>query len=299
MQTLSHLAALRLTGDDSRSFLQGQLSQDLLSLTPERMQLASCNSAQGRVQAVVWLIERNDGLWLLMSASLLDTTLTRLRKYLLRAKCRIEDTRANWQLCAAGPEDLQDLHWPSLTPGAHQQHQHSSVIRWPDSVTERYLVLQPSDTSNISAAPSPTALEMNVADQAWLLADIRAGLPQVFTETHESFVAQMLNLDLLDGISFGKGCYTGQEIIARAHYRGTVKRRMYRMAARCEPPTPGTRILTQAGHAGDVVMSVTTEQGCELLAVINLGQLRDALRLDGMAECGLTLQELPYTIDAT
>ena len=75
----------------------------------------------------------------------------------------------------------------------------------------------------------------------WHAADIRAGLPQVYPQTHESFVAQMLNLDLLGGVSFEKGCYTGQEIIARTHFRGTVKRRMLRYAAACPAPAPGTR----------------------------------------------------------
>lgn len=297
MQTLCHLASLRLTGDDSRSFLQGQLSQDLLGLTQERMQLASCNSPQGRVQVILRIIERTDGLWLFMPANMLDATLARLRKYLLRAKTRIEDMRTNWQLCAATLSDLQELTRSShLELGAHQQHQQTSVIRWPDPVSERYLVLQScvaDDTAAISATNTPL---MNSADHAWLLADIRAGLPQVFPETHESFVAQMLNLDLLGGISFSKGCYTGQEIIARTHYRGTVKRRMYGLTAICAAPMPGTRILAQNNHAGEVVMSAASEAGCELLAVLNLGQLHETLQLDGIPGSTLTLRELPYAV---
>jgi tRNA-modifying protein YgfZ len=127
------------------------------------------------------------------------------------------------------------------------------------------------------------------------LADcLRVGIPHVFPETHEAFVAQMLNLDVLGGISFEKGCYTGQEIIARAHFRGTVKRRMFRFESDCPAPAPGTRITTSGNHAGDVVYSTATVRGCELLAVVNLSHSSDELRIDDKFE--LKRLELPYTV---
>ncbi len=119
----------------------------------------------------------------------------------------------------------------------------------------------------------------------WRLAEIRSGLPQVLPETHESFVAQMLNLDLLSGISFDKGCYTGQEIIARTQYRGAIKRRMFRFSAACPPPQPGTRILQGDQHAGDVVDAAATPEGCELLAVVSLAQRDAALELATAQRC--------------
>jgi folate-binding protein YgfZ len=118
----------------------------------------------------------------------------------------------------------------------------------------------------------------------------------VYPQTHEAFVAQMLNLDLLGGISFEKGCYTGQEIIARAHFRGTVKRRMFRFAANCAPPSPGTRVLAGEQHAGDVVDAAATAEGCELLAVISLAQLQETLHLDGQQNSTLQPSPLPYEV---
>jgi tRNA-modifying protein YgfZ len=232
------LRAIRVSGADTRSFLQGQLSADIDALAPARPLLASCNSAQGRVQAVVWLVERNDGIALLLPPSMVEGTALRLRKYVLRSKVAIDEL-----------PDLPDL------PESH-------AYRHPD----------------------------------WRLAGIRAGLPQVYPETHEAFVAQMLNLDLLGGVSFEKGCYTGQEIIARTHFRGAIKRRMFRFASSSPPPVPGTRILVGDQHAGDVVDAAATNEGSELLAVITLAQQDAALELETNRGAALTKLPLPYSM---
>jgi tRNA-modifying protein YgfZ len=238
---LRALGAIRVGGADARTFLQGQLSTDFALLTAERALLTSCNSAQGRVQAVIWAVETQDGIVLVLPAAMVETIATRLRKYVLRSKVTIEPASAQFDATAIAPG--------ALPAGVHSQ-----------------------------------------------LEGIRAGLPQVYPATHEAFVAQMLNLDLLGGISFEKGCYTGQEIIARTHYRGAIKRRMLHFAAACPPPVPGTRIVSGESHAGDVVDAAATAEGCELLAVVSLAQANDELRLSD----GVKLQrlQLPYVIPA-
>ncbi|HEY7642003.1 MAG TPA: hypothetical protein VH814_19890 [Steroidobacteraceae bacterium] len=231
------LATLLVSGSDARAFLQGQLSADIDALAPSRALLTSCNSAQGRVQAVLWLVARSDGIALILPASMVERTAARLRKYVLRSKVAID----------AVPDAVE-------LPAPH-------AYREPD----------------------------------WRLAGIRAGLPQVYPQTHETFVAQMLNLDLLGGVSFEKGCYTGQEIIARTHFRGTIKRRMFHFASASSPPLPGTRILAGDQHAGDVVDAAATNEGSELLAVISLAQQETALTVEGVP---LRRLPLPYAIDA-
>ena len=232
------LGTLLVSGADARAFLQGQLSADVDALTPAHALLASCNSAQGRVQAVLWLVERTDGIALLLPASLTERITARLRKYVLRSKVKIE-----------------------ALPAA------------------------------IDFA-EPTAYR----EREWRLAGIRAGLPQVFPETYETFVAQMLNLDLLGGVSFEKGCYTGQEIIARTHYRGAIKRRMFRFECACPPPAPGTRVLVGEQHAGDVVDAAATAAGCELLAVITLAQVDAELELEPSRGARIRKLPLPYSL---
>jgi len=227
-----------VSGADARSFLQGQLSADIDALTPARALPASCNSAQGRVQAVLWLTERADGIALLLPASLTERIAARLRKYVLRSKVKIDESPA-----APG----------IVEPAAYRERD-------------------------------------------WQLAGIRAGLPQVYPETYESFVAQMLNLDLLGGIAFEKGCYTGQEIIARTHFRGAIKRRMFRFGSEGPPPAPGTRVLAGEQHAGDVVDAAATSEGCELLAVVSLAQQDAELELESDRGVGIKKLPLPYSL---
>jgi folate-binding protein YgfZ len=277
---LPHLAVIVATGQDAKTFLQGQLSADLGRLTSERIELASCNSAQGRVQAVIWLIERSGEILLLVPASMTDSLLARLRKYVLRAKVKLESGANRYQIAGAIGVSL------AAAPKAHQEIDGRSWIQWPGD-TPRVLCV--TETSH----PLATSAEFS-AD--WRRVDIAAGLPQVYPQTHEAFVAQMLNLDVLGGISFEKGCYTGQEIIARTHYRGTIKRRMFRFRASAEPPEPGTRVLVQDQHAGEVVDAVSTAGGCELLAVVTLAHIGDALTLDVAEHPSLVPQPLPYQV---
>jgi tRNA-modifying protein YgfZ len=224
------------------------------------------------VQALVWLVERSEGVVLLLPTSMLETLLQRLKKYLLRAKVKLEpDARGLCAYEAAAPAVPRE-------PRSHVEQQGVSLIAWPGEPA-RTLLLAPAD--RFGALPA--------RDAAWHLADIRSGLPQVYPQTHEAFVAQMLNLDLLGGISFEKGCYTGQEIIARTHFRGTVKRRTLGFRAAGTPPVPGTRIVCNGQHAGEVVDAAAGESGCELLAVINLAQRAAQLQL----ESGELLQPVP------
>jgi tRNA-modifying protein YgfZ len=232
------LGTLLVSGVDARTFLQGQLSADVDALTPARAMLAACNSAQGRVQAVLWLVERSDGIALVLPASLTERIAARLRKYVLRSKVKIDSSPAAIDL---------------TEPPAYRERD-------------------------------------------WRLAGIRAGLPQVYPETYETFVAQMLNLDLLGGVNFEKGCYTGQEIIARTHFRGAIKRRMLRFECACPPPPPGTRVLAGEQHAGDVVDAAATSEGCELLAVINLAQADAQLELESNPGARIQKLPMPYSV---
>ncbi len=274
---LPRLGCILVSGADAREFLQGQLSFDLQRLTPQRLELASCNSPQGRVQAIVWMVERSDGILLILPAELVDATVARLRKYVMRAKAQIEPGLNRFVIGGTTGTDIG----PSRT---HHEREGISLIHWPSN-SGRVLVV----------APATASLQDDAQFAAdWQQADIRAGLPQVYSQTHEAFVAQMLNVDLLEGISFEKGCYTGQEIIARTHFRGAVKRRMIAFAGDCSPPSPGTRIVSGDAHAGDVVDSVATPQGCELLAVISLTELQKGLRLTDAV-----LQRIPMPYEVT
>jgi len=286
LAALPHLATITLRGDDARTFLQGQLSNDVSLLNAQRALLATCNSAQGRVQCVMTLIERGGDIIAVVPTSMVAMLIKRLKFYVLRAKVTIEDSSQTLHVATtsalASNADLPGQPGEVITSGD------LTVMRW-WSTDARWLVLH--------AGP-----RINSTDTSWQLQDIAAGLPQVYPETHEHFVAQMLNLDVLNGISFNKGCYTGQEIIARAHFRGTVKRRLFRFSGSGPAPEPGTRIVNGDQPAGEVVNAVTTATGCELLAVISLDQLptqRGGVLTLGNADQPthtLTALPLPYAL---
>jgi folate-binding protein YgfZ len=262
--------SILVSGADARSFLQGQLSCDMDTVSRDKSLLASLNSAQGRVQAVLNLIERDDGIVLSVVSAMADRTVQRLRKYVLRSKVKIET--------------LLSAHPVTAMEGGNAGNA-GAFFSEPVEGFRPSLIAGQEHFDRLSAS----------GPENILLSQIRSGLPHVFPETHEAFVAQMLNLDVLGGISFEKGCYTGQEIIARAHFRGAVKRRMFRFAANGSPPTPGTRLLSNGEHAGDVVYAAATEDGCELLAVVSLAHADAVLTIDGASDT-LEKLSLPHAI---
>lgn len=280
LHRLDCFGTLLASGPEAKSYLQGQLSFDLDRLGAERMELATCNSAQGRVQAIVWLIQRSDGIVLMMPTSMLESTLARLRKYVLRAKVKLESGAGRLQVYG-----VSGLSLDAAMPQAHREIDGRSYVQWPGLEPRVLCIAESAIEARHDAAFS----------NRWQHADIAAGLPQVHPQTHEAFVAQMLNVDLLGGIGFEKGCYTGQEIIARTHYRGAVKRRMFRFRAEGEAPAPGVRIVSDGQHAGDVVDAVASSTGCELLAVVNLAQVDASLSLDATGAT-LTRLPLPYPV---
>lgn len=278
---LTGLATIMVSGAEARAYLQGQLTADLDTLDSNRVQLTCCNSPQGRVQAVFWMVERTDGIALVLPAAVADSTVLRLRKYVLRAKAKIE--RAAHLQVGVMPRSALPADVTLGAAGSHRELDGVSYFTLPG--VEDALVL------GTLSAPADAARE-----HQWHLSQVRAGLPQVYPETHEAFVAQMLNIDLLGGISFEKGCYTGQEIIARTHFRGAVKRRMFLFHSAGAVPAPGTRVLAGEQHAGDVVDAVATENGSDVLAVISLAQLNSELHVDGQ-EAVITRLPMPYSAE--
>lgn len=289
---LMSLSTITVSGADARTFLQGQLSNDLRKLRHEHALLATCNSSQGRVQAVLTLIQRGEAVVMVVASAMVGRVIARLQRYVLRSKAILTESHdlLAASLSAAEARGAATDNLPTV-PGDCITQGTTTVMRW-WSADERYLVVAPREELPASGEP--------LADLRWRRADIFAGMPQIYPETHELFVAQMLNVDLLGGISFDKGCYTGQEIVARTQYRGTIKRRMLRFTADCAVPPPGTRVLHAGAHCGEVVDACIGEvralHACELLAVVSLDRAAESLELDGIRDSALTRVGLPYSL---
>ena len=254
---LTHLGVIDARGPDTRRFLNGQLSQDLSALDDTRAIRAGLHNPQGRVLAVVLILPHgSDDIRLVLPRERIASTLALLQRYVLRAKVKLSDETARLSVEGGWPTDrVQQTArvWSYASDG-----------RWL-RIVEREAA---AELANLGV------VDQGLADPdqaAWHLADVRAGLPLITEETSGEFVAQMLNLDLLEAISFTKGCYTGQEVIARAHYRGRVKRRLQRfdssMVASGEL-APAASIRLQDGRTAQVVQIAHADTGStEFLAV--------------------------------
>lgn len=267
---LDTLGVLRLRGADVGTFLQGQLSNDTTRLSAQRALLAGYHNAQGRAIALLRLVQLGaDDVLAVLPRELVAPVAARLGRFVLRAKVRLQDESAQWSiegaLARAAPESEAQTHALPVARDEVRRAGEALIVRC-SHAPARFLVIRPAGAPATLAGLAPLGLV------DWQLAAIAAGEPQVYAATSEEFVAQMLNLDLLDAVAFDKGCYTGQEVIARAHYRGRVKRRMQRfLTSSARELKPGDAGTFADGRAFKVVEAARRRDGNgEFLAVTSL-----------------------------
>lgn len=219
--TLPDWGVIRAQGDDAVSFLQGQLTSDVATLGMSEARLAGYCSPKGRLLAsfVVWKAAR-DQLLLACSRDLLAPTLKRLSMFVLRARCKLSDASEELRLHGLAGEAAKTWLGDAAPAAAWKKTDRDDghVVRLPDAMgVARYL--------RIAAAGSSVELPaLSHDDWRWL--EVQGGVPRIEAATADQFVPQMVNLELLGGVDFQKGCYPGQEVVARSQYRGTLKRRM-------------------------------------------------------------------------
>jgi tRNA-modifying protein YgfZ len=273
---LPFLGVLCIAGPDAVGFLQGQVTSDVRLLADGRTQLAALNTPQGRVVALPRLRQVGETIYALLPAELLEPVCGLLRRFVLRSRVQL-------QIAA----DLS-VRWVDAEAATPRQ------VAF-DYAAGRRLVVAPADswaaTGGTMEPPRPGI------ENEWRAMDIADGLPQVFVATSGAFVAQMLNLDLLDAVSFTKGCYTGQEIVARTQHLGRIKRRLLRYRLPSGPPPAALKGLYRDGmKVAEVLLSAECDEGVQLLAVANL----DARGLPLRTEDGRPAEpmELRYAIPA-
>jgi folate-binding protein YgfZ len=258
---LSHLGLIAIDGPEAPDFLQGQLSNALRELSQTHSQLNRHCSAKGRMLASFRALRIEETLYLLLPRVQLEPLLKRLRMFLLRAKATIEDASdalVCFGVIGDGASAVLKQAFGELPeqPNAMVRAGDSALIRIADP-QPRYLLIGPAAVAQTTWEAARAAGAELANPDLWALRDIRSGLPTVLPETSDSFVPQMANLQLIDGVSFHKGCYTGQEVVARMQYLGKLKRRMYLAEAtldeQAEPP-----------RAGDLLSSPdsSSEQAC-------------------------------------
>lgn len=302
---LSHYGLIAAQGEEVETFLQGQLTHDVSLVDASHSQLAAFCNPKGRMLANFRVFKAGDTWLLSLPRELLEPMMARLATFVLRAKVALGDASDSLlRFGLSGPHSeklLADICGDVPTETDTIAQYNNCIIIRVAGVTPRYEIHGPLDeltaiwqALDVDAAP--------VGADSWELLNIQAGLPVIVAQTSEAYVPQMANMELINGVSFKKGCYTGQEIVARMHYLGKLKRRMYRIKINTdEAPAPGDSLFSEATTAGSGTGSIVSAQqsptgGYEALAVIQIADAENQpLRLHDVDGPEIEVLDLPYS----
>lgn len=298
---LGHFGLIRASGEEAKTFLQGQLTNDVRRITPQTAQRGAYCSPKGRMLAGMLIFQRGDDLFLQLPIDRLPAVLQRLRMFVLRAKVTLEDASTSLPRIGLSGACAEQL-LPVVPAAELETHDHEglTIIRLAGDRPRFEVVGEPEPMARFWQQASNVAKQTSPA--FWTLMEIRAGVPNVFDETAEAFVPQMANLQLLGGVSFTKGCYTGQEVVARMQYLGKLKRRMYRAHIDMDTcPERGTEVYSPSSESGQgagrvVDAAPAPNGGYEALVVLQISSAESGdLRLGNADGPGLELLDLPYS----
>ncbi|WP_126445253.1 YgfZ/GcvT domain-containing protein [Sulfuricystis multivorans] len=285
---LTDQGLIRASGEEATSFLHNLLTNDINHLPADGARHAALCTAKGRMIASFLIWREGQDILLMLSADILPGILKKLSMYILRSKVRLTDISAERTLFGVLGSEIGPTE-----PMSTAQWHGGTAIRLDAG---RAILALPA------GAPVPADGRLGEI-AAWHLAEIRAGIPRIVAATQELFTPQMVNYELakIGGVSFQKGCYPGQEIVARTQYLGKVKRRMYRVRLN-EPFPPGTEVFTPAAgdqHCGNVVLCAPSPDGGfeALLVVQSSGAQSDGVYVGKPDGARATLLDLPYPID--
>ncbi len=306
--SLHQLAPILAQGPDAASFLHNQISQDALHLPADAFRLGGYCSVKGRLQASFYLLQAQaEQLIMLADASLLPAWPKRLQMFVMRAKVTLQDARmapSHWQVLGVmGQAQAAALFGDKAAalPEGGVSSLDAILMRLPDVLGQsRWIWMGPADKAQTLLAQGTS-----MADHAWDWLEVMSGIPRITASTVDQFVPQMVNYEVVGGINFQKGCYPGQEVVARSQYRGTVKRRFFFL----QISDPAIRLLpmqeifssADPEQAAGVVVNAApmpNGMGWSVLAELKLALAthETTLHLDALDGPKLTLGTLPYAI---
>jgi len=303
---LSQFGTLRVSGEEAQKFLQNLLSSDVDTVNPKTAQLSSFNTPKGRMMASFLIWQNDADYFLQLPRSMTAAMHKRLSMYVMRSRVKISDA-SDEVICLGlsgnGAEDLlkQQLGAAPEENWTVTQYDNSSVIRIP---AQRFQI----NTTAQHAAKLWSSLAMvakPASSTCWDWLNIHSGIPVITPATQEQFVLQMTNLDMLGGVSFKKGCYPGQEIIARTHYLGKQKRRMYPAHVETDnPPAAGNELYsaeTSGQPCGMIInASPAPAGGFDLLAVLQISSRETQnVHLQSIQGATLNFLPLPYSLPSS
>ena len=269
MKQLDHFAIISISGADATEFIQGQMTQDIGAIGDDEAKMTAILNPQGRVVSSALIMHWDDSIILVLSKNTADDLIIWLSRFILRSKVTVSRLEA----CIYGlNQNLEDIESDNL--GLEKEN---FCLRSIETDPERTLLI----------TKSPHDLEKSsittMSSRNWKLADIQAGIPIIYKENIAKFIPQMINLDRINGISFKKGCYTGQEIVARVQHRGEIKRRMFHISTQqCNAEIrPGTPVLLGDSEVGTIIQSEPHKNQIHSLAVIREDVSKKKLLVNG------------------
>lgn len=300
---LDPIGLLIVQGEDAAPFLRSQATCDIRGLSEDCVGLGAFCSPKGRAVAVFRVLRHGGRFFLILRDDMLDAVRSRLQRYVLRARVELSDARERWAifgLLGTGNAATDLLGLSAMPPPGRCTETAGGALVMAVDGADKFLVAAPRAAADaLETAWIRRGVGRHGSASDWECTEIRDGIPTVTPATSEEFIPQMLNLDRLGGISFNKCCYTGQEVVARTHYLGTVKRRMHRFRVDCDRmPEPGTRLVgaRDENPIGQVVAAApAADSGYELWAVTGAeAGPGDAVQLGACSGPPLRWMDLPY-----
>lgn len=297
---LDNRVVVRVSGPGTEKFLQGQFSQNLDEVTPSRSPRAAAATPKGRAYCLTRMVRSGEDILMDFPSELADGIISHLRKYLMlfrgttmevAQETRIIGILGNELAKSLGGDVLDNLN----EPGDSVALKDGILVKTQSTAegTSRFEFWQ----TEASEPALPAQNRISMAD--WQASEIAAGVASLTAATQESFVPQMLNWQHVGGVHFKKGCYTGQEVIARMHFLGQLKKSLFRFRSEQakDLPAPGSALFAGERSVGEVVNAVRNRDGSiELLAVVRHDAAENALHPDGLHESVLTTMPLPYSV---
>ncbi len=271
MKHLDHFSIISISGADSTEFIQGQMTQDISAIGDDEARMTAILNPQGRVMSTALIMHWDDSIILVLNKDTVDDLIVWLSRFILRSKVTVSRLEAH---IYGLNQNLADIESDSL-----DLEKEIFCLRSIETDAERTLLITKS-LHDFSKSSITTMSSRN-----WQLADIQAGIPIIYKENIAKFIPQMVNLDLINGISFNKGCYTGQEIVARVQHRGKIKRRMFHISTQQSNTEirPGTPVLLGDSEVGTIIQSVQYKNQIHSLAVIKNDASKKKLLVNGSA----------------
>jgi folate-binding protein YgfZ len=266
---LTHLAALTVSGKDSAKLLQGQITCNINDINESNSSLGAICNPKGRAIATFLLVKKADAYLLVLPFEMLETVKKRLQMFVLRSEVKISD--CSDELCLIGVCGLGNKSQAFVA----ENLQGISFINLPGSMGRKMIIADAENAMRFWSEQVDAKGFRKASSGEWRYLDIVSGIPWVTTATSEEFIPQMLNLDKLGGISFNKGCYTGQEIVARTHYLGKAKREMVLAECQCSTTPEANASIINKGSGeqeivGKVLLAQQNQQDCKMQLILQL-----------------------------